>query len=425
MRILHVTAQKPSATGSGVYLTRLACELAAFPEVSDQAVLAGVYREDLPYTGPCPLYPVIFDSEALPFHIFGMSDVMPYPSCQYRRMTDDQLASFKKAFLEAADKAVNDLKPDVIFCHHLYLLTALMREHFPDIPMIALSHNTDLIQLNAHGLSRSLILEQIPRLSGILALHEEGRRNIMRTFDVPADQITVIGAGYDPEIFYPGKDHVEKSMHERRDAAAPVKLVYAGKISASKGVPSLLRALNKAGSEPSEIPPLSLTLAGGAGDEKEYRTILEMALSCPFPVNMTGKISQSELAGLYRESDLFILPSLGEGLPLSVIEALACGLPVVMTDLPGPREWLDSNVPGAPITYVPLKESISDPGAVDADHELPLFEEGLAMAVTENARLILTGHRMPQTDLADLSWHALAGRVLYDILIKGLNQDQE
>ena len=57
---------------------------------------------------------------------------MPYPSTRYRDMTPKMEAAFKESFLKQLDEAVRDLNPDLILCHHLYLLTAIVREHFPD-----------------------------------------------------------------------------------------------------------------------------------------------------------------------------------------------------------------------------------------------------------------------------------------------------
>ena len=46
-----------------------------------------------------------------------------------------------------------------------------------------------------------------------------------------------------------------------------------------------------------------------------------------------------------NQSDVFVLPSFYEGLPLVIIEALACGTYVICTDLPGIRNWIDQNLP--------------------------------------------------------------------------------
>ena len=76
---------------------------------------------------------------------------------------------------------------------------------------------------------------------------------------------------------------------------------------------------------------------------------------------------------------MFVLPSFFEGLPLVVIEALACGCKAVVTDLPGIRPWISENIPAAPVWYVepPRMESVDEPVADD----LPAFERRLAGAL--------------------------------------------
>ena len=118
MRILTISAQKPDSTGSGVYLASLAGALSN--EGHDIGVIAGVSAADA-CSLECASYVrlVRFDSEELPFHVFGMSDEMPYPSSRYRDMTTDQLSRFEAAFRGALDEAMAEFKPDVVLCHHL------------------------------------------------------------------------------------------------------------------------------------------------------------------------------------------------------------------------------------------------------------------------------------------------------------------
>ena len=436
MNILHVTAQKPTETGSGVYLTGLARGFSALPVIGSQGILAGVYREDIPVineslsafaahheSSPVTLYPVVFNSDALPFHIFAMSDVMPYPSSLYRSMTGEQLALFSRAFLTAADEAVRDLKPDVIICHHLYLLTSLIREHFPDIPVIGFCHNTDLTQFGAHDLAHELILQNIPKLDAVCALHEQQKHLIADMLHVPAARIHVVGAGYDSDVFFANTDTSSEpdgeslSFSDRTDTERTVHFVFTGKISRAKGLAHLMRALPLvAGSDP-ELN-LSFTMVGGAGDRDEYDEIRSLAGACPYPVVFTGRISEEKLVSIYRRHDCFILPSLNEGLPLCVIEALACGLSVVMTDLPGIRSWLDSHLPDAPILYVdpPCVEDDAAPVGKDFSglHNVQgtRFEHDLARAVSAAASNILSARTACVPDLSSLTWEGLARRVL-------------
>ena len=127
MNILSITAQKPESTGSGIYLTELVRTFAA--RGHRQAVVAGIYRDDEPQLAEgTEFYPVYFSSGALPFYIAGMSDEMPYKSTRYCDMTDEMAKQFENAFLDVVRRAVEEFKPDLILCHHLYLLTALVRD---------------------------------------------------------------------------------------------------------------------------------------------------------------------------------------------------------------------------------------------------------------------------------------------------------
>lgn len=445
MNILHITAQKPSSTGSGIYLTQLVRAIGGL-SLSDkqeersslrQAVLFGAYEEDLPalrtslsFGIPCAeqkelsldsksfssndseiiLYPVTFNTQALPFHIFGMSDVMPYPSSQYSTMTDDQLEAFRSEFVRVADQAVEEFAPDVILCHHLYLLTALIRRQYPDIPVCAFCHNTDLAQLAAHDLEKDFIREQIPRLDAVFALHERQRGQILDAFDIEEEKVHVTGIGYDPDIFY-DRAADENALDEDLSPAAsferPIQVVFAGKISEAKGVPTLIRAMKRAHERAMDrlargrndcallaawTSPPPLVLAGSSGDPEEYEEIRELAGACQVPVIFAGQLSQTKLADLYRRSDVFVLPSLNEGLPLSVIEALACGMRVVMNDLPGIRAWFDIELPGNDISFIPLPPDI----------------DLLADAIIDAT----LAPRRPAPDLSHLTWSSLAAQTL-------------
>ena len=131
MRILSISAQKPDSTGSGVYMTEL---IRAFADKGyEQGAVAGIGPEDRPELPEGIRFcPVRFETEDLPFPVAGMSDEMPYRSTRYCDMTEEMTAQFSQAFLKVIDQAVRKLQPDVILCHHLYLLTALVRKHYPE-----------------------------------------------------------------------------------------------------------------------------------------------------------------------------------------------------------------------------------------------------------------------------------------------------
>lgn len=409
MRILNVSAQKPDSTGSGVYLAEtVRCQVAAGHDV---AVVAGVAADDAPELSEGVLFrPVRFDTEALPFHVAGMSDQMPYPATRYCDMTPSMTAAFAASFARVFEELDEAFGPDVVLCHHLYLATAVAVETFAHRRVFAVCHSTDLRQMGKHGLERDRIVAAMRRLTGVFALHEAQKEEIVRVYGVDPARVHVVGTGFNAAIFNVGKSD---ACDDDVRAGAPVELVYAGKIWKKKGVPSLLEAVDLIETAHQEgarrgggsSPRLRLCLAGGHNDSGEYAGIVARAARCVSDVAFLGRLSQTDLAQAYRSADIFVLPSFFEGLPLVVIEALACGCKVVTTDLPGIRPWLDVNAPGAPIVYVapPLMRGVDEP----FEDELPAFERRLADAI--EACMLLEAAPF---DVSHLSWEGLTARIV-------------
>ncbi len=398
MRILSITAQKPNSTGSGVYLTELVKEYEILGH--EQAVVAGVYREDLiELPDGVAFYPVYFCEEGLPYPIVGMSDEMPYISTKYCEMSPEMVEQFRSSFMSVIERAVEELQPDLILCHHLYLLTALVREHFPERKVYGFCHNTDLRQMQKTDLEREFIRREIGKLDHIFVPQRAQEEGVLALYPVDKEKITRVGMGYNNQIFHLAEESCDKE--------GVTSLVFAGKIAEKKGVKSLLRAMALLGDEKElDMNRVQLLLAGSTGNEEEYQMIEGLAGRCPCKVKFLGRLSQSELARVYQQSDIFVLPSFFEGIPLTVIEALACGDRVVMTDLPGIKEWIASVSSDADVRYVTLPRMRNADEPLEED--LPEFERMLADALKASVL-------QKETHLADvsqISWEAIAKEVL-------------
>lgn len=393
MKILSVTAQKPDSTGSGVYLAELVKTFAKLGH--EQAVVAGVYKDDLVQLPEgVKLYPLYFKSEELPFAIAGMSDEMPYESTVYGQMTSAMVEVFEQAFVRRLKSAVEEFAPDVIICHHLYLVTSLVRETFPEHKVFGFCHNTDLRQMKKIPLRRTFIRSQIPKLNAIFALHEEQKKEIASIYGADMAKIKVVGAGYNQTVFH-RLDEIEKSEEIYR-------FIFAGKLSEKKGIVSLLKSLSYL---PWKREEAEVVLAGGYGNQAEYDMIRTLAKEAPYEVRFLGKLSQEELAREYNKSHIFVLPSFSEGMPLTMIEAMSCGCKVVITDLPGIRQWIDGRITKAPVFYV------RPPEMVNADEPIPKdlvrFEKELAEKIVECSAYSLD----KQPDLRKISWENICEEV--------------
>lgn len=398
MKILSVTAQKPDSTGSGVYLTELVKEFDKMGH--QQVVIGGVYESDkviLPKN--VKFFPVHYDSKELPYAITGMSDEMPYKSTRYSDMTEEMTDQFILAFGKVIRKVVTAFKPDVILCHHLYFLGALIHKTYPEIPIYGICHGSDLRQIKKNPWQREEIIEQICKFNGLFALHREQKEQICEFYGCSPDKVLVIGTGYNSEVFrvIPQiKSEKSEEIH---------RYIFAGKLSEKKGVKSLLRAL----SELKEPEKTELVLAGGYGNIKEYEEIKTLAESAPCKVRFLGKLVQSVLAEEMNKSDVFVLPSFYEGLPLVNMEAMACGLRVVCTDLPGIREWMEENIPENGVCFVAPPAMENEDEAVEA--ELPAFEKALARVMEEAYEKRPVDHEK----IERISWHSLAERMIEEV----------
>lgn len=390
MRILSLTAQKVDSTGSGVFLTEL---VKGFEKQGHtQAVVCGTVREDtIVLPEGVQVFPVVYNTAQLPFPICGMSDEMPYESTRYRDLTEEMTAQLLDAFRKQLRQAVEQFRPDVILCHHLYFLAALARELYPDIPIYGQCHGSDLRQIRKNSWQRDWIIANIRSLDGVFALHNQQKQTIAETFGIPQEKIFVMGTGYNSDVF-----HLDEAVRTRRDPGK-IRLIFAGKLSEKKGLFSLLRALRLL-PNPGRY---ELALAGGYGNTVEYAEICRLAEVAPCPVTFLGKLTHPELAAEMNKSDAFILPSFYEGLPLVLIEAMACGLRTICTDLPGIKPWLDQAVPGNGTIFVaPPRMYNEDEPYPEA---LPEFEHRLAEAIQ-------TVPNRPTADLElvrQVSWNAL------------------
>lgn len=86
-----------------------------------------------------------------------------------------------------------------------------------------------------------------------------------------------------------------------------------------------------------ENPNLRLLLAGDGPDAEKIRAILDPVHE---KVHFTGIVGLQDLPGLYAAADLFVSPSHSDGSSVSLMEALACGKPVLVSDIPSNREWV-------------------------------------------------------------------------------------
>ena len=319
MKILHLISQYPSKTGSGIYLSEVYKNFKAMNFT--QKVLCAMNEDDIVEVNFDDFEIVKFKSDELPFPVVGMSDVMPYESFLFSNLTGENLERYINVFTSKILNIVENFKPDIIFTNHLYIMTSIVGSLDLKCKVFAFCHGTDLRQLYKNDIHKKFICDNIPKLSGIFCLSGKQKEEIINVFNYNKDKVYVIGGGYDLDFYY-------KDYNKTYSKDAKIRLIYAGKFSRAKGIIYLLKAFEMV----KDKYNVELILAG-SGTGEEYDEIINYSKKLADKVKLYGYMNMNEIGDLFRSCDIFVMPSLYEGLSLVTIEAMACGLKVVMNEL--------------------------------------------------------------------------------------------
>lgn len=363
MKILHCLAQLPSNTGSGVYYHTLVKGLEK--RGHKNALIYGIQEPfAADFSETIAKYPVIFNTEELPFPIAGMSDEMPYESSVYSKMNEEMYEKWIKAFRLRLEKAKEEFRPDIIITHHIFILTSLVKEVFKNEKIIGISHGTDIRQVKKNPWIKEKYIKDVDKLNYYLSLSPKDKNELATVFGIDSKKISIMGGGFKEEYFY-----------EKKHKNNIIKIVYAGKMSAAKGVYELASAIDILNKKYKDIEFIMI-----GNTKEETRNIIYKNSNSARNIILKDTKKQAELADMMRDCDIFVLPSYYEGLGLIAIEALASGLRVVSTKIEGLMQLLGEDVNNSTcIEYVNL------PRLYDIDKP---FEEDKESFVNELAKKI-------------------------------------
>jgi glycosyltransferase involved in cell wall biosynthesis len=160
------------------------------------------------------------------------------------------------------------------------------------------------------------------RARRVITISESGRRDVHRFFQVPLDKIDVVLPGVDP-LFRPLPE-TEVAAFRRREHLPQQVILHVGTLQPHKNIPMLLEALARLAR-----PEIALILAGGKGwlYQDIFNRVAQLGLQKQ--VRFTGYIADEDLPLWYNSASILAFPSVYEGFGMPVVEAMACGTPVV------------------------------------------------------------------------------------------------
>lgn len=224
---------------------------------------------------------------------------------------------------------------DVIDAHYFYpdgVAAALLARWF-DLPFTITARGTDVTLLPRYRLPRAMIRWAGRRAAQIATVCEALRDEVLR-LGLPADRVRVLRNGVDLQRFRP----LDQAAARRDLGLTDRTLLSVGLLIPRKGHELIIEALR-------ELPEFRLVIVGEGPQEVELRRRAQQA-GVADRVRFDGHVSHEQLPMYYSAAAALVLASSREGLANVLLEALACGTPVIATDVNGTREAVSAAVAG-------------------------------------------------------------------------------
>jgi glycosyltransferase involved in cell wall biosynthesis len=210
------------------------------------------------------------------------------------------------------------------------------------LPFCVWAHGSDLLRYASKGrVAGFLARASLRRAAAVLAVSRELEERILRDPRVARERVSRLAMGVDPEVFGPraaagpGREELRRRLQCDR-----ATLLFVGDLIEEKGLLDLLDARSRLEDEGLDVALVA------AGDGPLRSVLEERARASPTRVRALGRVAQAELVSWYRAADALVLPSRSEGTPVSILEALSVGCPVVASRVGGIPDLFEDGVGG-------------------------------------------------------------------------------
>jgi len=241
-----------------------------------------------------------------------------------------------------------EFKPDLVFVQTLlypcYLALLLPRK----IPLVITFWNGDVTWWAQHdGVERAFkkkLVERASRRAAAITVNSGAARDACLGYGASEDKVKLIRyPGVDLQLFNPSV-----AQEEARQALA---ITARNVVLCPRGLGGYLNSdviIEAASLVLAQVPDTLFVFISGVGSEELWQEHLQRASALGIAGNLRrdGKVDWKTMPLYYRAADVMVSPSSNDSLPNCMLEAMACGVPVVMGDIPQIREWVTHNENG-------------------------------------------------------------------------------
>lgn len=291
-------------------------------------------------------------------------------------------ARFLFAYFRAGLAALRAHKPDVIHAHWWLpggFVGALISV-FTGTPLVMTTHGTDVEQLRHAGWAKPLARFTFGRARIITCGSNYLRERLIEMNVARAEKIQVSPMPVSP--LFDGRRRTDDGMHSSLlPPLSSLRILTVARLTKQKSIDTLIEGLSIVRGKGIEA---RLRIAGD-GDQREALEQKTRELKLEPYVEFLGMYPQSELPRLYSECDVFVLPSVREGMGLVLAEALLCGATVIATNSGGVTDIVHDGETGL---LFPERDAIKLAAAL----EKYVGEPAYAAQLAANGRAWVEGH---------------------------------
>jgi glycosyltransferase involved in cell wall biosynthesis len=313
------------------------------------------------------LGPQLSAFRAAGYEVVGVSAPGPFvPAVEARGVRHVPLANATRAMaphrdvlaVEELRRLFRRLRPDIVHTHNpkpgLYGRLAARAARVP----VVVNTVHGLYALPGDPLAKRAVVYGLERIAAAcsdaeLVQNPEDVPVLRDRLRIPAERITLLGNGVDLGRFHPDpappgvRTRIRGELGLRDD---DVVVLAVGRLVLEKGYAELFEAWD----EVRRAHPRAVLVVAGPSDDDKADAVPAAVRDAAAAGGVRFLGMRSDVEDLYRAADLYVLASHREGYPRSAMEAAACGLPVVATDIRGCRQVVEDGVTG---TLVPVRSA--------------------------------------------------------------------
>ena len=283
-------------------------------------------------------------------HLFEIDKKNQYVLFFDRRVNDRDISQYKKAKVEIKYFPFHQYKKFLPGIYSEMLITASLKKekldvfHSPKHSIPSTYRNKNLITV--HDLatfkhpklfsrkrisqSKKALSATLKRCQKIIAVSESTKNDLNEIFKIPKRKIEVVYNGLDRIFFSPPREEEMRKVLNKYKVKGKY-ILFLGTLEPRRNIPRLLEAY--ASLKRKESLDYQLVLAGKEGWlASEFKQMVS-DFDLRKEVIFTGYVPPKELNSLIRKAEIFVSPSIYEGFGMPVIEAMACGVPVITSNV--------------------------------------------------------------------------------------------